>query len=378
MLRSSRSFAILFASATVAGCASGSRTEPTAPVPLDTTFYISARVRDAGRAIRQLSDSLEYGLIVTPRPTADEALNERELPFRVADSIAVSREGFVSALRQRVGPGDFAVLYTHGFGTSMAEAWEQAVQARARSQGTQPWVVFTWPASDSWLAWPRNGDGLATSYRQDSASAVASRGAFLRAFGTVRAAVGSSGLLLFTHSMGAQLAGEAITADDTLRTSLAADPLRAIAFFAADVETTHFGDVLVTSLLPVTRRLVLYASSKDRALATAGMISKTARAGRIPSWAALPFTRPGLESIDMTKGTSAGGPMRYIFGARHGVRHATAALYDMVHIVGGGYLPECREVIALATRSGPDAWKLLRAPLPSPTATSRCALRLAQ
>ncbi len=362
----------------VAGCAAAPRNAALGPMPLDSTFYISTRLREAGRTVRRLSDSLEYGLIVTPRPSAEAAAHGGELPFDVVDSITLSREEFVTTLRDRAGPEGFAVLYTHGFGTSMAEAWEQAAHARARSQGTQPWVVFTWPASDSWLAWPRNGNGLATSYRADSALATASRGAFIRAFGTVRAAVGSSGLLLFTHSMGGQLAGEAIAADDTLRLGLTTDQLRGIAFFAPDVEGIHFGDVLVPTLLPLTRRLVLYASSKDRALATAGMISKTTRAGRIPSWSRLPLSRPGLESVDMTKGTSASGPFRYLFGARHGVRHATAALFDMIFIVGGGYSAECREVLSIAARTAADTWKLFAGALPSPTAVSRCAFRQAQ
>lgn len=357
-------------------CSQAPSTSTPAVVRLDTTWYISARARENGRDTKQLSDSLEFGLIITAPSRSKDPVTGRNLPFRLVDSLPLTRATFISTLRTRAFAEDangFAVLYTHGFGTSLHESWEQAVHARARSQGSQPWVTFNWPASDNWVTWPEHGEVLATAYRQDSASAHASRAAFLRAFSAVREAVGSPGLVLFTHSMGVQVVGEAIVADDALRAALTADPLRSVAFYAPDVEVTRFGDVVVPAFLPLTRRLVLYASGTDRALAMAKRFSNTDRAGQVQSRDGTPLRRPGLESIDVTEATTALGFLRRWFGTRHGVRHASAALFDLINIVAGGFAPECRVQLGTATLIAVDSWKLSSTVLPTPSAVGRCA-----
>ena len=377
MFRLRRHF-VLALTVVLAACSSASPSVTPSAAPLDTTWYLSARAREQGRDTKLLSDSLEYGLVITERTSSEDRLNGANLPFHLVDSVALSRALFISTLRARAstadGPG-FAVLYTHGFGTSLHEGWKQGVHARARSQGSQPWVVFNWPASDNWVTWPKNGELLSTSYWRDSTSAYASRGAYLLAFGAVREAVGSAGLVLFTHSMGAQVVAAALMGDDTLRAALTTDPLRGVAFYAPDVEAARFGDVLVPALRPLAQRLVLYASANDRALAMATRFTHSSRAGQIPPNGEPPLGREGLESIDVTEATTALGIFRKSFGTRHGVRHASAALFDLVHLVAGGYAAECREQLGIATRIAEGAWKLGPGQLPSTTAVRQCAAR---
>ena len=361
-----------------AACSAASPPATPAPAPLDTTWYISARARAEGRDTKSLSDSLEYGLIITARSPSKDLVTSANLPFKLVDSVTLSRALFVSTLRARTSTEDgkgFAVLYTHGFGTSLHEAWKQGVHARARSQGSHPWVVFNWPAGDNWVTWPERGSLISTSYWQDSTSAEASRGPFVQAFGAVREAVGSVGLVLFTHSMGVQVVAEALMNDDTLRAALTADPLRGAAFYAPDVEASRFGDVLVPAFRPLAQRLVLYASANDRALAMARRFTHTERAGQVPRSGHPLLSRAGLETVDVTEATNALGIFRKSFGTRHGVRHASAALFDLVHLVAGGYEAGCREQLGIATRIAADSWKLGSNELPSPTAVSQCTAR---
>jgi esterase/lipase superfamily enzyme len=352
-------------------CAAVAPAGPPAPLPVDTLFYVSARTAHGFGDPRRHADSLEFGLIVTERREPADP-TEDELPFDIVDSIPLPVDRFVALLADRTPDDGFAVLYTHGFGTEAREGWQQAADARTRSLGTQPWVAFSWPAGDTWIARPWNGHYLASGYRQDSASAVTSREPFLRALGVLRGAIGSGRLLLFTHSMGAQVVAEALAADAPMRAELAADPLRGVAFYAADIEADRFANVLVDSVRPLARRVVLYASAEDRALRASEMISDTRRAGHIHRGDTLPLLRDGLESIDISEAPNASGFWRWLLGARHGVRHASGVVFDLVQVVGEGRVAECREEVGTARRLAPTAWKLNTGTLPPPAAVHRC------
>lgn len=346
-----------------------------APVPVDTLFYISARARDAGADSDRLAAALEYGLVITRRVEDADPVKER-LPFVVEDTLLLARSEFVALLRSRTEaaePGDdFAVLYTHGYGTSLHNAWEHSTTSRARARSTQPWVVFAWPTIGSGLMWPKNGHFLASAYRQDAAMAVASRGAFAEAFEAVHEAVGGDGMLMVAHSLGGQLVGGTLAEDARLRERLRADPLRALAFVSPDIEAQRFGDEVVPLMRPLTQRLLLYASADDRVLALSEMLNDSQRAGRIEREADGPLVRDGLESVDITEGVFANSRLVHWFGTRHALRRKSAALFDLVHLVGARRPAECRRDIGTAERLGSGAWRLTGRPLPPPRAASRC------
>lgn len=362
---------LLLTVASLAACTGAPPGPSPAPAPVDTTWYVSARARDDGQDTRRLSDTLEFGLVVTQRASAEDRPTGR-IRFRVVDSLQLSRAQFVEALRVQTADHGFAVLYVHGFGTSLEESWDHAIQARARSQGDQPWVSFAWPAIGSGVAWPGADGVLTAAYHKDEASAAASRDAFRLAFGAVRQAVGSDRLLLLTHSMGVQVAAEALVENDGVRADLATAPLRGIGFLAPDVDASRFGDVLVPAVRPLTRRLVLYASADDRALATSRLINSSDRAGLVQRTDGLPIVRPGLESVDITDGTHAESWLKRIISTRHAVRRSSAALFDFVWIVGGARAAECRELLGTAHRAARAVWRLTPGALPTPVRVQQC------
>lgn len=349
-----------------------------AGVATDTIYYISARARVEGRAVAQLADTLEYGLVITRWLPERDPFEDRVL-FEPLDSVPLTRAAFVSALRAHLTPlrepERFAVFYTHGYGTSLRDAWEHTYSSRIRARGPQPWVVFAWPSIGTGIARPRNGDLLFSGYRLDSAMAVASRGHYLDAFGAVYAAVGGEQLLAVAHSLGGQLVGEALLSDAGLGAELRRQPLRALAFVSPDVETGHFGDVLVPGLRPLTARLLLYASAGDRVLALSRFVNDSERAGLIAVEEDGPTVRPGLETVDMTDGEYADAAWVHVFGTRHALRRKSAALFDLVHIVGGRAEPNCRLTLGTATQTPTGVWVLTDAAVPEREAVGRCKTR---
>jgi esterase/lipase superfamily enzyme len=346
-------------------------------VALDTLFYVSARARDdEGRATVRLADSLEYGLVISVHPVRRD-LHKGSVDFVVVDSVRLTREAFVAALRARTVTADdtarYPVLYTHGFGTSLYEAWQHSASSRLRSRGDQPWVVFAWPSIGSGVAIPTTGDPFHTAYRLDSASAASSRDSYARALTAVHEAVGGSRLMMVAHSLGGQLVGETLMADTVLRGKLSYDPLRALAFVSPDVNTYRFGDVIVPSVRPMTQRLVLYASSDDRVLFMSQVVNDSERAGRIARTRIGALVRAGLETVDMTKGAYADSPVIHAFGTRHALRRKSGALFDLVHIVGARQDPRCRELLGTAQRLETGVWRLRTGTLPALGDLARCS-----
>lgn len=378
----SRSALLLLAAAALSGACAQIPVHPgMAPAPVDTLFYISARARDEGRDSDRLAEALEYGLVISLRQPPDDPLTDR-VSFTVVDTVLLPRDGFVQLLRARTGPSTdahgFAVLYTHGYGTSLHEAWEHSTTSRMRTRGTQPWVVFAWPTVGSGLLWPRDGHFLASAYRQDEEMAMASRGPYAEALTAVHEAVGGEGLVMVAHSMGSQMVGGAMATDSALRARLEAAPLRALAFVSPDVEVEEFADSLVPTVRPLTQRLLLYASADDRVLAVSQMINDSERAGRFRDAVRGPMVRDGLETIDMTDGQRANSVWVHAFGTRHALRRKSAALFDIIHLVGTRRGPECREALGTAERLSTGAWRLTPAPLPDVATVASCRYSVAE
>lgn len=346
-----------------------------APVVVDTLFYISARAREDGRDVARLAESLEYGMVFTRRPILDDPATDGGR-IQVLDTLVLSREAFVDALAgcaaNPTEPERFAVMYTHGYGTSLRDLWEHAAMARLRARGTQPWIVFAWPSIGSGVAWPRAGEVLTAAYRRDSASAAESRDAFSAALSTAHAATGGARLMLVAHSLGGQLVGETFRQDSALRRSLSADPLRAMAFVSPDIALERFGDSVAPAARPLAQRLLLYASSDDRVLYFSSVVNDTERAGRIAGGRPSIPVFTGVESVDMTDGQYANSWLVHAFGTRHALRRKSAALFDLVHIVGAQRPPECRLQLGTAERMDGGAWRLTPKPVPAPSAAARC------
>ncbi len=342
-------------------------------MPADSVWYVSTRARDDGHDTHDLAPAPEYGVAIF-RHATDAVPRTGALELVLVDSVQLTEAQFVDALARRirasVPPQDFALLYVHGFGTSLHEAWTFAASAHVRSGSDAPWIAFCWPSNGAGIAPPTFKEPLSQAYVDDSTAAVASRPAFDRALRTVVGAVGASQVLLVAHSLGGQLVGETLAQDVSLRAFLGAAPLRAIAFVAPDIEARRFADYTVPALGPLTERLVLYTSSRDRVLEVSGDRSETQRAGRHHT---TPLSHEGLETVDATDGLRAEGWLQRTFGNHHAIGQATASLFDLTWIVGGRRLPDCRRAIGSASSSAAGVWRLTDTLPPAHAVAERCA-----
>lgn len=338
----------------------------------DTVWYISSRAREQGRDTRRFADSLEYGLAVhTYRRSADVLVDGLDL--EVADSVIISRGDFVRGIRAATGTtasDDFAVLFVHGFGTSLRECVRYASESRIRSRSGVPWVAFCWPSNGTGFAPPSRGALLDRAYRSDSAVAVESQPAFGRAAGVMLDAVPASRLMLVSHSLGAQLMAGALGDSTALRERFAHAGARAIVFAAPDLDRDRFADSVVSRLQSLTERLVLYTSGHDRMLTLSRARSGAARAGQRRD---APLANPTLETVDATEGLSAENRFAQIFGTHHALRRASSVLFDMIYVVGARRTPECRVALGTGTWRAQTGWELTSLLPKTEEIDARCA-----
>ncbi|MEO7963601.1 MAG: alpha/beta hydrolase [Gemmatimonadaceae bacterium] len=339
--------AAIVAAALLAACAPlTSLPRTVAPLGVDTIWYVSARAREQGRDTRRLTDTLEYGLV---RFTRNGMARE------LADSAKFDSATFARSLGAAARTEAPVMLYVHGYGTSLREAWVHTETVRANAETRAPWVVFAWPSNGSAVAWPKRGAVINRAYREDSAHAAASRPAFARVTRIVGGAVENNRLVVVAHSMGGQLVGEALALDTALRATLALAPLRAIAFVVPDVEAGRFADSLVPAARQSARRVVLYASSRDRLLALATFLDGHDRAGHVGDSA---LVRSGLETVDATHADFREGWAQRIFGMHHAIRRAVGTTFDLTHIVARELPAECRATMGIGERDARGVWRL--------------------
>lgn len=358
--------AIAGLTALLAGCASLSPQSPGDPAVLDTILFVSARARVDGRDSRALASRLEYGMAVLRRREAsDEAGVGHDLVDSVAlDSLAFVRQLQASADGPRV-PFDFAVLYVHGMGTSLHEAWQHTAAARQLAGRPVPWVVFCWPATGAGVAWPRGGDVLTTAYRRDSVMARQSQPLFVEALATIGTVVPPARLLLASHSLGGQLVGEALRGESAMRSTLTRAPLRALAFILPDIAAARFRDSIAPAMGPLAERRVLYASRRDRVLTMAGITGGTDRAGLRSGAGELPPDSSIMETVDITNAVTTEGWFQQRFGTHHALKRQRGLLFDLVQLVGTRRSAACRETMGLATRTDAGVYTLQRVLPPS-------------
>ncbi len=336
----------------------------------DTTFYITNRARRGGALQRARSDSLEFGLVVvrfTHVPStalADQLL--RPLSSKLVDSVRLSREEFVRALRdadeRSAATGDGAVLYVHGYATSFRRGISQASEIMHRGRTEGPLVVFSWPAHRALATMPTRRALISGAYREDSVMAAASQLALREAVAVVLSATRPGTLTLLGHSMGAQLLAESLRGETALRETLTAQPARALVFFAADIPAQRFRDSLATPVVRLAQRRVIYTASNDRMLSISRVVNRAPRVGQAD--AARLLGAEDIEIVDVTAGVRSDGFWRSLVDPHHGMRFAGSALYDFFGVMRG--IPaSCRVSVGIATMAGERVWRLTKTPIPA-------------
>ena len=339
---------------------------PSADTTVDTTFYVTNRLRKHGALQRDFADSLEFGIIYskviagTSRAALDQLVGRvTTLPV---DSVRLTRAEFVSRLHAADSATGETVMYVHGYATSFGRGMAQTTEIAHRGAHSGAYVLFSWPAHRTIATWPTFHELISHAYRDDSVSAKRSGAALLEALAVVRGATGPRSLTLVGHSMGAQLVAEALRPTSSERDALTAAPLRAIVFFAPDISAERFRDSLAAPLASVALRRVLYVSGNDRMLALSRLVNHAPRAGQARGGFVL--APADVEVVDVTSGRRAVSGVRKLIDTYHAMRYSGTALYDF-YGVARGVAADCRVASGMAARAGERRWTLTSAMLPT-------------
>jgi len=337
---------------------------------IDTVFVASNRRRAAQRFTRDVSDSLWFGVYLTRLVTAPGAVRALASMHVVrVDSAAFDESAWRERLRAATGDtsaAHAALVFVHGYSSSPGTAVAQGVQVKARGAHAGPLVVFLWPTHDRYVAMPTP----TRAYRDDAAAAARSGGALGSVLRTVDSI--APGAVLVAHSMGSRVALDALAADTGARSAFTAHPLRAAGFFSPDVGAERFRAEFAPVLPGLARRVVLYGASTDYLLGAAALMNGARRASGITRRGP-PLA--GIELVDDTRGARAEPALLALFGPRHSVRWASAALADFFGVVVSGAAPACREAAGTATRIGEGRWRLQRGAMPDVRLdAAQCAL----
>lgn len=334
-------------------------------IRIDTLWYATARQRASNRLSYALADSLEFGFYRVASRTHIDAMRA-DLGIRVIDSSRVSRTAFFAAVSAPSSDSaDLVVVSVHGYATKHGKSIMDAAEALVRSGTRARWVAFSWPSTGRGIKWPEHGRLIAGAYRDDSIAAVQSRPAFARLVSLLRNAVGGNRMAITSHSLGAQIVAETLTADSLVRRQLVSDPLRAVGFFEPDISAKRFAEHTVSLLRDVSRRVALYASANDNVLRLSRVLNGGERAGLVQSPALL---ASGLETVDVTDGISSESLFDRWFGTHHGMRRESSALHDFFDVVVAGQSPSCRLQRGTAQLLADSTWKLL----PERSNNTRC------
>lgn len=266
-------------------------------------YYATARAATGSRAVNDFygaeeADAPAYGSCVVGVPrdrprerplvwTLDVHVDPARKPVLLSIETA-SRDRFYDDLAHGVALSKEkeALVFVHGYDVTFAEAVRRTAQVAYDLGFDGAPIAYAWPSA-----------GTIEGYLADSAAAVRTAPR-LRAFlEEVAARSGASVVHVIAHSLGARALSEALLPPAV--TAVGAAPMRfgQIVLAAPDIDAAEFRERLAPGLVPMARRVTLYASSRDEILKMSRRIHGSARAGEAGEGIVV---ADGIDTIDAT------------------------------------------------------------------------------
>lgn len=176
--------------------------------PQNVQMFVASTRRKSGEPIGDATFSLQNvsvppghkpGAIESPSFGSPDAANHFVATGRRALDAEAFRAEFAAHISGRVGNARDALVYVHGFNTSLSEARFRVAQIVADGGFTGVPLLFTWPTKGELLA-----------YESDKEAATASRDALVRLLADISATPGVGRVHVLAHSMGSWLTMEAL------------------------------------------------------------------------------------------------------------------------------------------------------------------------
>ncbi len=249
-------------------------------------FYVTNRVPNAGddsvdgRYTAERGPELTFGHFdISIRPTlglgmmlnpTDWFQNEE---IQLDDVVDLGESVFLDELRQTVdrSPNRSLLIVVHGFRERFPSALRKTAFVSSVLDIDTPVMVFDWPGNQ--------GSSL-RGYRAARAVADASGSELARTLELVIREVEPDRLAIIANSMGAQVIVKAFS--DLYENTDFADAgveIDSVVLTAPDVDRDDFNQEFKAQIRALSRQLVVYVSSNDRALLVSRLVNRGLRAG---------------------------------------------------------------------------------------------------
>jgi|GEM_PF-1207463 len=229
-----------------------------------------------------------------------------------------------------------ALVYIHGFNVTFEEAALRAGQIAADLKV---------PGITAFYSWPSKGTML--SYSADEASIEASEGQITDFLNRFAGECGAERVDILAHSMGNRALLRSLQRIVQQVAQAGRIPFGHLVLAAPDIDAELFHD-LAAAYTRVAQRTTLYVSSKDKALATSGILHDYPRAGYVP-----PVTvMQGIDTIEVSNADLTFLGHGYYAAARD-------LLHDIHDLILHGSPPKSRlGLISAKTPEGRGYWRI--------------------
>ncbi len=229
-----------------------------------------------------------------------------------------------------------ALVFIHGYNVSFEEAALRAAQIG---------VDLKVPGIMAFYSWPSKGNMV--SYTADEASIEASEAQIAGFLTRFAADSGADRVDVLAHSMGNRALLRSLQRILNQASSAKQMSFGQLILAAPDIDTGLFRD-LASAYAKLAQRTTLYTSSRDRALATSGIVHDHPRAGFTPPVTVI----PGIDTVEVSNIDLTFLGHGYYAAARD-------LLHDMHNLIMHGAAPEIRMgLVGATTPEGGRYWQI--------------------
>lgn len=151
-----------------------------------------------------------------------------------------------------------AFVFVHGFNTTFADAARRTAQLAYDLGFEGAPIMYSWPSNEKVLGYVRDSETVSFTWKN------------LQSFlNQIVSHTKATNIHLIAHSMGNVLLTRAL---ESLRQSAEKPLFNQVILAAPDIDAGYFKEYIVPAIKGTSRRITLYASSADRALAASKML----------------------------------------------------------------------------------------------------------
>jgi esterase/lipase superfamily enzyme len=242
-----------------------------------------------GRCLVSVPVNRKVGTV--PRPSIWTLYrSDRTKHFLIQDIAEDNHADFLQNLRQYVGgcSSSDALLFVHGFNVDFVSAILRTAQITAD---------LNFPGASLLFSWPSKGSLSPLAYTHDEAQARWTLRDLREFLELIAEKSGATTIHLLAHSMGNRALTEALSRIGAATSRRSGTIFNEVVLTAPDIDTDTFVHDIAPAIVPTAKRVTLYASSKDVALAFSKTVHGYDRAGESGEKIVL---LDGVDTIDVS------------------------------------------------------------------------------